>query len=67
MYCGNSDRPADDFDRWDTARERRRARLPKCCHCDEHIQQETAVCIDGNWYCDKCLEDYFTQETDIED
>lgn len=29
---------------------------PICVCCGEHIQQETAVKIDGTWYCDECLE-----------
>ena len=57
----------DNYDIWrrhDEEQERRLARLPECCHCGEHIQQEDAVCIDGSWYCDDCLETYFRQATE---
>jgi formylmethanofuran dehydrogenase subunit E len=32
-------------------------RLPKCTECGEPIQQEDAVCINGEYYCDHCLKD----------
>jgi formylmethanofuran dehydrogenase subunit E len=55
----------DAYDLWE-AREFERNRwleqLPRCCHCDEPIQQETAVCIDGAWYCDECLENSLRRE-----
>lgn len=36
--------------------DRKLEALPKCIYCGEAIQQETAVQIDGIWYCDECLE-----------
>lgn len=36
------------------AQEARLELLPKCCCCGEAIQQDKAVCIDGNWYCAGC-------------
>lgn len=50
----------DNFDIWeahDIEMERRRMRLPECACCGEHIQQEDAVCINGDWYCDSCLDE----------
>lgn len=35
--------------------ERGLERLPTCCMCGEHIQQEDAVRINGEWFCDGCL------------
>ena len=32
-------------------------KLPKCKECGEHIQQERAVYIGDNWYCDNCLDE----------
>jgi formylmethanofuran dehydrogenase subunit E len=37
--------------------EKMLARLPKCCLCGEHIQQEDAVRIGHAYYCDDCLKD----------
>lgn len=53
-----TDDPVKDFLRHDRERERRLLRLPKCCECGEHIQQERAVCINDFWYCDECLDDF---------
>jgi formylmethanofuran dehydrogenase subunit E len=52
---------ADLYDKYDREMERLRRQLPECCHCGEPIQQERAVRIDGNWYCDDCLSDYFRE------
>ena len=38
-------------------KEARLRRMPVCCECKDHIQQENAVRINGDWYCDNCLED----------
>ena len=52
-----SDNPIADAERYSADREERLRRLPICCECKEHIQQEKAVCISGDWYCDDCLDD----------
>lgn len=33
-------------------------KLPKCICCGEPVQQEMAVCINGDWYCDACLAEH---------
>ena len=53
-----SDDPALDFARYDAKQARRLAQLPTCERCGEPIQQERAVCIEGFWYCDECLDFY---------
>lgn len=50
----------DNYDLWarhDAEQERARRKLPICSCCEEHIQQEKAVRIDGKWYCDYCLDE----------
>ena len=51
----------DNYARW-LARERELTawlnKLPTCERCGQAIQQERAVCIDGFWYCDDCIEFY---------
>lgn len=32
-------------------------RLPLCDKCEERIQQESALRIDGRWFCESCVED----------
>lgn len=48
----------DNYSQWE-ARDRDQNRwlesLPKCKCCEEPIQQEMAVRLDGNFYCDECL------------
>lgn len=53
-----SDNPVADFDRWDRQQNKLLERLPRCRRCGKPIQQERAVCIEGIWYCDECLDDY---------
>ena len=51
----------DNYDQWE-ARDRDQTKwlnsLPVCQRCGDAIQQERAVCIDGFWYCDDCIEAY---------
>ena len=60
-----TDDPVADFERHDREQARRLAQLPTCERCGDAIQQERAVCIEGFWYCDKCLE-YYRKEIVIE-
>lgn len=56
MYL--TDNPVADFHAYDREQARRLAQLPTCERCGDAIQQERAVCIEGFWYCDECLEYY---------
>ena len=60
-----TDDPLRDFENWDAEQEEALSKLPICEICEEHIQQETAICIDGKWYCDHCLNEYCRK--DVED
>ena len=45
----------DNYDLWeahDREQEARLQELPICKCCGFHIQQEKAICIDGDWYCE---------------
>ncbi len=53
-----TDDPVADFLRHDAERQSRQRRRPKCCDCGEHIQDEQAYFIDGNWYCEACMNEY---------
>lgn len=33
-------------------------KLPICIDCGEKIDQDDAVCMNGDWYCDSCLNSY---------
>ena len=59
-----TDNPVADFERHDREQARRLAQLPTCERCGHAIQQERAVCIEGFWYCDECLE-FYRKEVDV--
>ena len=52
-----TDDPIADYERYDAEQQAQLDKLPKCCECKEHIQQEDAVCFKGKYICDECLED----------
>ena len=49
------------WDRYDTYRESRLRKMPVCCRCKEHIQQEEAVKFDNRWFCEDCEEDLWDE------
>lgn len=53
-----TDDPVWDFEMHDRGRNRRLARLPVCADCDNHIQEETAYYINGEWVCKDCMSSY---------
>jgi len=60
-----TDDPISDFKNHDIDQQRKLERLPVCNCCGEHIQQDMAVFLDDNWYCDDCLRNARTPiETD---
>lgn len=54
----------DAYDLWE-ARDREHSRwlerLPKCCCCQEPIQQEMAFCLDDHWVCDDCIKNHMEE------
>ncbi len=55
MY--RTDNPIADYDRYLGAEQTRLDRLPKCCECDEPITDECCYEINGEYLCEKCLND----------
>ena len=49
----------DFFEEYDREQNSKIQELPVCCYCDEPIQDESAYCINGDWYCESCLENHF--------
>lgn len=49
--------PLEDFNRYDMEKERRLARRPVCSCCGHRIQDETAIYKDGEWTCEKCVDE----------
>ena len=54
-----TDNPVIDEINHTTKVEERIKKLPICIDCGEHIQDDGAFCIDGDWYCKKCMERFW--------
>lgn len=50
-----SDDPGHDFDLYDSDLQAELDRLPKCCCCDNEIQDEYYYEINGEIVCEECL------------
>ena len=50
-----TDDPLRDFSRKCEEEEEWLKSLPVCAECGEPIQQEDAVYLNGEWYCDDCI------------
>lgn len=53
-----TDDPLADFHAWDAEQARQLERLPMCADCDNHIQDENAYYINGEWICEHCMSSY---------
>lgn len=53
-----TDDPVADFNRWDAEQNRRLEQRPVCADCEQHIQDETAYFINGEWVCRNCMFSY---------
>lgn len=47
----------DLWEAYDNAKEARLERLPKCAICGQPIQQEYAVMIQNDLFCDNCIDE----------
>ena len=51
----------DAYDLWeahDAQQEQALSERPVCADCDEHIQEEEAYYINGEWICERCMDSY---------
>lgn len=51
----------DAYDMWlahDTRQYKELSERPVCAECDEHIQDEEAYYINGEWICESCMNSY---------
>lgn len=55
MYSSDPDK---DFLEHDRQAETWLNSRPVCSICGEHIQEDIALRIDGEWICDKCAEEH---------
>lgn len=57
----------DAYDLWrqrDDEMEAELEKLPVCSHCGDPIQEEYYFEIDGEMYCEDCMNDLFKRYTD---
>lgn len=59
-----SDDPIRDAERYEAEQERRLSELPVCCYCGEPIQDDHYYLINGEEYCEECLDDQFRKRTE---
>ena len=48
----------DNYSQWESHEQQQEAWLqkrPVCADCDEHIQDESAFYINGEWVCERCI------------
>ena len=57
-----TDDPVSDFHRHDAEQEKKIEKLSVCDYCDEHIQDEYAYYINGEWICECCLGRHFRKD-----
>jgi formylmethanofuran dehydrogenase subunit E len=59
-----SDNPIADFLSYDAEQESKREKMPVCSVCGEHIQDDFLYDIDGEIFCEECLNENFRKCTD---
>lgn len=51
-----TDNPVRDANDYELENEKRLEQKPQCECCGEHIDQESAVRINGMYFCDNCID-----------
>ena len=59
-----TDDPVSDYNRYQEEQEKQLQKLPKCSHCDEHIQDEHLYEINDELICEKCIKDNFRKNVE---
>lgn len=54
-----TDDPLSDFDRYDRQQEEALDKRPVCCYCGEPIQDDFCYEINGEYFCEDCLDMHF--------
>lgn len=60
-----TDDPIADFNRWDAEQNRKLERMPVCCECGEHIQDDTCFEINDEIICNSCMMQYRRFTSDL--
>ena len=50
--------PIYDYMAYDAQNYKWAKKRPVCCQCGEHIQDEYGYDLNGDWYCEDCINSY---------
>ncbi len=64
MGIHRSDDPLADFMAREAEQESWLSERPECADCGEHIQDEQAYYINGEWMCQGCMSTYLVEVRD---
>lgn len=53
--------PLADFEQWDREQNKWLEQRPVCADCDQHIQDDRAYYINGEWICMDCMDSYIRE------
>ena len=56
-----TDDPIYDFNNWDARQNKWLEQRPICVDCGEHIQDDQAYYINGEWICLNCMDSYLRE------
>lgn len=59
-----TDDPLLDFDCFDRQQTEELKKRPVCCYCEEPIQDDFCYEINGEYFCEDCLDMHFRKEVD---
>lgn len=59
-----TDDPVADYDKYSDECEKALEKLPVCCECGEHIQDEYCYEFNGEYICEGRLNDYHRKAVD---
>lgn len=63
MYCRTDD-PLADFARCMAEQQKLLDKLPRCIECDRPIQDEYLYDINGDYVCQKCMDEHYRKRVD---
>lgn len=60
-----TDDPVADYDRYCDEQERELQRLPLCCECEERITDEHCYEVNGEYICERCMDENHRKSVDM--
>lgn len=58
----------DNYDKWlqhESEQEEELQRLPLCCECEERITDEHCYEVNGEYICERCMDENHKKDTDL--